>query len=165
MLTPDSAQPASLGSTRLEQLPQNWTDDQGSNVHLRDFAGRRVILTMAFAGCHQQCPAAIAELKRMQRVLDARQEQVEIVVVGLDPQNETPALWREYRRTHQIALSNWHFLTGSVAHTLQLARQLGFDFWRLDDHVIHDSRALVFDARGVLATDLGTDTSTWRRAL
>jgi cytochrome oxidase Cu insertion factor (SCO1/SenC/PrrC family) len=160
-----SAHAATVGSARLDQLPQSWVDDQGASVQLRDFAGHRVILTMAFAGCHQLCPAAITELKLMQKALDLRNEQAEILVVGLDPQNENPALWHQYRKTHQLARPNWHFLTGTAADTERLARQLGFDFWKLDDHVMHDSRALIFDDHGLLAKELGSETKTWRHAL
>jgi protein SCO1 len=156
---------ASIGSTRLDQLPQAWVDEHGSKVRLTEFAGQRVILTMAFANCHQLCPAAIAELQLMQQALDARKDSAQIVVIGLDPQNEDPAMWREYRKTHRISQANWHFLTGSTPDTETTARQLGFDFWKLDDHVMHESRAIIFDASGVLARELGPETRSWRRAL
>ena len=156
---------ASIGSTRLDLLPQTWVDEHGVQVRLADYTGHRVFLTMAFANCHQICPAAIAELQLMQQTLDARKDPADIVVIGLDPQNEDPAMWREYRKTHRITHANWHFLTGSAPDTEMAARQLGFDIWKLDDHVMHDSRALVFDARGVLSRELGPQTRSWRSAL
>jgi len=156
---------ASIGSTRLDQLPQSWVDEHGAKVQLSGYTGHRVFLTMAFANCHQICPAAIAELQLMQQTLDARRDPADIVVIGLDPQNEDPAMWREYRKTHRITHANWHFLTGSAPDTEVAARQLGFEFWKLDDHVMHDSRALVFDARGVLSRELGPQTRSWRSAL
>ena len=156
---------ASIGSTRLDQLLQSWVDEHGAKVQLSGYTGHRVFLTMAFANCHQICPAAIAELQLMQQTLDARRDPAEIVIIGLDPQNEDPAMWREYRKTHRITHANWHFLTGSAPDTEMAARQLGFEFWKLDDHVMHDSRALVFDARGVLLRELGPQTRSWRSAL
>jgi len=156
---------ASIGSTRLDQLPQSWVDEHGAKVQLSGYTGHRVFLTMAFANCHQICPAAIAELQLMQQTLDARRDPADIVIIGLDPQNEDPAMWREYRKTHRITHANWHFLTGSAPDTEMAARQLGFEFWKLDDHVMHDSRALVFDARGVLLRELGPQTRSWRSAL
>jgi len=156
---------ASIGSTRLDQLPQSWVDERGAKVQLSAYTGHRVFLTMAFANCHQICPAAIAELQLMQQTLDARRDPADIVIIGLDPQNEDPAMWREFRKTHRITHANWHFLTGSAPDTETAARQLGFEFWKLDDHVMHDSRAVIFDASGVLSRELGPQTRSWRSAL
>jgi cytochrome oxidase Cu insertion factor (SCO1/SenC/PrrC family) len=145
------------GVVRLAVLPQSWQEDSGKVLSLADLSGQRVVLTMAYANCHRICPITIEGLKRMQASFDAKDTHAEFVVVGYDPENESPAAWRQYRRSHRLQRSNWHFLTGSVADTAKLARQLQFELWKYDEHVMHESRVLVFDVRGLLTRELGPD--------
>jgi cytochrome oxidase Cu insertion factor (SCO1/SenC/PrrC family) len=104
-------------------------------------------------------------LKRMQLTLDARGERAAIVVVGYDPQNDKPAVWRQYRLSHRLDRDNWHFLSGPAEATEVLARQLGFSFWKYDEHVMHESRALIFDSDGAVQTALGPETAHWSDGL
>lgn len=156
---------APVNGMRLQQLPQAWRDDIDRPLALESLSGHRVILTMAYATCHRICPMTIDGLKRMQKVLDARGESVDFVVIGYDPANDKPADWHQYRLTRHLLRKNWFFLTGSLDDTQQIARQLGFDFWKMDEHVMHGSRVLVFDARGHQEAALGSDTRRWIDAL
>ena len=156
---------AAQGGARLADLPQHWRDDDGRELALARLTGQRVILTMAYASCHKICPVTIASLKQIQRALDARGEQAQIVVVGYDPANDDPAVWRQYRSSRHLNRANWHFLTGSTSDTARLARALGFDFWKYDEHVMHGSHVLVFDAHGAPQSALGPETPDWAAAL
>ncbi len=150
---------------RLDLLPQSWRDDRGHELRLSDLRGHRVILTMAYASCHYICPMTIDGLERMQRALDARGEHANIVIVGYDPQNDKPADWRRYRLNHRLDRDNWHFLSGPPEATEVLARQLGFSFWKYDEHVMHESRALIFDSNGAVQAALGSETAHWSDGL
>ena len=149
----------------IDQLPQNWREDDGRALELRSLTGRRIVLTMAYTGCHAICPITIDHMKSMQRELDARGEAAEFVVVGYDPEGDRPGDWHAFRVSHHLERSNWHFLSGSRDDTEQLARRLGFDFWKYDEHVMHGLRALVFDARGHLQLQLGSETKDWAARL
>jgi protein SCO1 len=156
------ASPTAIG---LAQLPQRWLEDDGRALAFDSLAGRRVVLTMAYAGCHAICPLAISRLQQIQRRLDDRGEQAEFVVVGYDPENDRPTDWHAYRASHHLDRGNWHFLSGSRDDTERLARELGFDFWKYDEHVMHGLRALVFDTRGQLQLELGPETKDWASAV
>jgi protein SCO1/2 len=150
---------------RLAGLPQRWQDDNGKSLSLADLSGQRVVLTMAYANCHRICPMTIVALKQLQAAIDAKGGHAEFVVVGYDPANENAATWRRYRRSHHLERSNWHFVTGTVPDTAQLARQLHFELWKYDEHVMHDSRVLLFDAHGLLARELGPEADFGSGAL
>jgi cytochrome oxidase Cu insertion factor (SCO1/SenC/PrrC family) len=143
----------------LEQLPQRWSDDQGRDIRLGDFRGRRVFFTMAFTSCRRICPMTMARLQELQRELDAGGQSAEFVIVGYDPAVDDPRAWRQYRRSRGLLRDNWHFLTGSVASTEQFARRLGFPFWKYDAHVMHDYRVVVVDERGELAAEYNPRTA------
>lgn len=139
----------------LEQLPQRWRDDQGRDTTLAEFRGRRVYFTMAYASCRRVCPATIAHLKQLQREIEARGQSAEFVVVGYDPAVDDPQAWHQYRRSRGLLRDNWHFLTGTISSTEQLAHRLGFRFWKYDRHVMHDNRIVVVDEYGELAAEYG----------
>jgi len=157
---------ASSGSvTRLDQLPQQWRDDRGAALALTGLLGQRVVISMAYTRCHTQCPATIAQLQRMQSALDARGEQASFVIVGYDPDGDDPASWHQYRINHRLERNNWYFLTGSLQQTRQLARQLGFDFWTYDTHVMHHSRLVIFDAQGHWRGAINPASGNWSALL
>lgn len=152
-LATGAAHPA-LPPVRLSDLPASWRDDLGRAFDLHALQGRAVVLTMAYATCHRVCPLTIRELERLQQDMDRRGRDAQFVVVGYDPEADDPAAWHQYRRSRHLTRDNWHFLVGTRADVQRLARQLGFEFWKMDEHVIHDSRIVRFDERGTLiATD------------
>ena len=147
------------GLSLLERLPQRWVDDQGRDTNLGEFRGRRVFFTMAYATCRRVCPMTMARLQQLQDEIDARGESAEFVIVGYDPTVDDPPAWRQYRRSRGLTRDNWHFLSGSVASTEQLAQQLGFRFWKYDQHVMHDYRVVAVDEHGQLAAEYTPQTA------
>jgi len=161
-----AAWPAAAGASaiRLAELPAAWTDDSGQAFDLHTLEGHAVVLTMAYATCHRVCPMTIRRLQQVQREYDLRGTRAEFVVIGYDPDNDDAAAWRQYRRSRHLTRNNWHFLIGTRAAVEQAARQLGFEFWRYDQHVVHDSRVLYFDERGMLvATGETTELESTKR--
>jgi len=146
-------------AARLELLPQRWIDDHGAPIALTGLRGHRIVLTMAYANCHQICPMTMQRLKALQHGFDARGEQVEVVVVGFDPERDDAAAWHRYRIQHRLTRPNWHFLSGSVDDTVRIAKQLGIELWKYDEHVMHDSRVLLFASDGTYSAELTDDAS------
>ena len=166
LLTLPGAWPAAAGvsATRLAQLPAAWMDDGGQHFDLHSLEGHAVVLTMAYATCHRVCPMTLKRLQQVQREYDRRGTRAEFVVIGYDPDNDDAAAWRQYRQSRHLTRSNWHFLIGAREAVEQTARQLGFEFWRYDQHVVHDSRILYFDERGTLvATGETTELESIKR--
>jgi cytochrome oxidase Cu insertion factor (SCO1/SenC/PrrC family) len=145
-------------SSVLSQLPQTWRDDRGREIRLAGLAGRSVVVTMAYASCRRVCPGTIAHLQRLQSEMDADGKPAEFVIVGYDPSVDDPQAWRRYRESRGLTRENWHFLTGTPASTEQLARRLGFRFWKYDRHVLHDYRIVVLDEHGALRAEYGPES-------
>ena len=108
---------------------------------------------------------ALHEFARMQASADERGEVIDFVVVGYDPHNDNAEVWHRYRLERRLTRANWHFLTGSPEATRRLAQQLGFPFWQYEEHVMHESRAVLFDARGIQQAALEAPLSHWANAL
>src|ERR1700686_1652000 len=137
-------------ATQLAELPPAWRDDRGQPFDLRTLQGRAVVLTMAYATCHRVCPLTMRRLERMQRDFDRRGTSAEFLVIGYDPDRDDAAARHPYRENPHPTRSNWHFLIGTRSPVEQTARQLGFEFWKYDEHVMHDTRVLYFDEHGTL---------------
>jgi protein SCO1/2 len=137
-------------ATQFSELPPAWRDDRGQPFDLRTLQGHAVVLTMAYATCHRVCPITMRRLQQMQRDFDRRGTAAEFLVIGYDPDSDDAAAWHQYRETRHLTRSNWHFLIGTRAAVEQTARQLGFGFWKYDEHVMHDTRVLYFDEHGTL---------------
>ncbi len=135
---------------QLAGLPDLWRDDRGQPFDLRTLQGHAVVLTMAYATCHRVCPMTVRRLQQMQREFDRRGTRAEFLVIGYDPERDDAPAWHQYRETRHLTRSNWHFLIGTRTAVEQTARQLGFEFWKYDEHVMHDTRILYFDERGRL---------------
>ena len=134
----------------LESLPQLWRDDAGGWFDLHARGNQPVVLTMAYATCHRICPMTMQRLQQLQESFDARGVAAEFVIVGYDPETDDAAAWRRYRRNRHLTRANWHFLVGSPQQVSRFARVLGFEFWKADDHVMHDSRIVRLDPQGAL---------------
>lgn len=147
---PTALQAAAL---RLSQLPSTWLDDRGQAFDLRSLQGHAVVLTMAYATCHRVCPTTMSRLQHLQQDFDRRGTSVEILVIGYDPDSDDAAAWHQYRSSRHLIRDNWHFLVGTRAAVEQIARQLGFDFWKYDQHVMHGARIVSFDEHGVLLSN------------
>jgi cytochrome oxidase Cu insertion factor (SCO1/SenC/PrrC family) len=142
--------PACASATGLAELPRAWLDDRGQPFDLRSLEGHAVVLTMAYATCHRVCPMTMRRLQQMQRDFERRGISAEFLVIGYDPDRDDAPAWHQYRETRHLTRNNWHFLIGPRAAVEQAARQLGFEFWKYDEHVMHDTRILYFDEHGAL---------------
>src|SRR5258705_1087299 len=111
-----------------------FRDEWGRPIQLADLRGHPVVATMAYTTCRRACPATVAALQRLERMVAAQGETVEFVIVGYDPQNDDPQAWRDYRANHGIHGDHWHFLAGTEASTRHFSRRFGFPFWRADEH-------------------------------
>src|SRR5882724_7246734 len=151
--------PVMATAAQLEQLPADWLDDSGQHFHLSSLRGHVLVLTMAYASCHRVCPLTMERLQRLQRDYDSSGIEAQFVIVGYDPEADDPATWKQYRRTRHLTRSNWHFLVGSRAAVEQTARQLGFEFWHYDQHVMHDARIVYFNEHGALIEPGATGSS------
>ena len=138
----------------VSALRGTWIDDNGRNVTLAQWQGRRYVISMSVGGCRKICTTTMRRMEQIQSLADQRGLQLEFIVVSLDPATDTPAEWREYRKLRGLQRPNWHFLGGDAVSTRQLANMLGIRYWSYDDHVLHDFRIALVGASGSIERTL-----------
>ena len=141
-------------------LPYAFTDDQARTVQLSEWRGKPMILTMEYSNCRFMCTTTFSKLKAIQTAADRQQLQIDFMIVSLDPKNDTPRAWQQYRVSREVDRSNWHLLTGSEATTKKFAAQIGIEYWSMDAHILHDFKIVRLNANGEIEkeiTDYGTE--------
>lgn len=131
-----------------------WVDDSGKAVSLSRWQGRYTVLTMSTGACQKICSTTLRRMEELQAVADQRHLSVEFIVIGLDPRNDTPKAWREYRARRKLVRENWHFLSGGDNGTRSVAGMLGISYWSYDEHVLHDFRIVLIAPDGAIRSAL-----------
>lgn len=68
----------------------------GEPVQLSDYQGQIVLLYFGYTFCPDICPTTLAELAKVQRELDDRGEKIQVLMVTVDPERDTPQKLAEY---------------------------------------------------------------------
>ena len=91
-------------------------DQDGNKVRLKKLleAELPVAVDFIYATCTTICPILSAGYANLQRKLGTETTRVNLVSITIDPENDTPALLKEYLGKYQ-AKPGWEFLTGSRA--------------------------------------------------
>lgn len=125
-----TAQAAGLPSTSLYQLDSRFTDATGAARTLTDFAGRPIVVAMVFTHCSYACPRILADLKGIEarlveRVGSQSAASVEIVLVSMDSERDTPEVLADYAEREGIGRPGWTLMHGDAYAVRGLAGVLG----------------------------------------
>jgi protein SCO1/2 len=123
-----------------QQLPLDlaFTDDQGQQVKLSSYFGRRpAILALVYYQCPMLCSEELNGLtSALQMVDEVPGRDFNVIVVSIDPSEGTDlaaAKKRSYlkRYGHPETAAGWHFMTGTQPSIDALTRAVGFGYIRI----------------------------------
>jgi protein SCO1/2 len=151
-MMPSDQPAASSASTRSPRSPldESWLDEDNHVVSLEAWRGSPVIVTMFYRTCQVRCPMTLEKLHKMDAAFAKTGEQVHIVLVTLDPDNDTTERLASFRKSHSLPKTSWHFLRGDRSSTQALSRYLRIHAAHDDRHIDHDVQIGVLNAEGVL---------------
>ena len=134
------------------------TDQDGRPVSLSGFRGEPVIVSFIYTRCPLPwaCPATVSKLARVAAMApDAR---FHILLVTLDPKNDTPAVLRDYARQVDLSSGRWSFATGDPAVIQLMADRLGVLAYADGAQITHSLAVIVVAPDGrLLARHDGRD--------
>lgn len=115
------------------QSPQQASDftltaSTGEPMSLSDLRGKYVVLYFGYTFCPDVCPTTLADLSKMAQALgDKKMEDVQVVMVSVDPDRDTPERMAQY-----LAFFDPRFLgmTGPVEDVIAAGTQFGVYFER-----------------------------------
>jgi protein SCO1/2 len=125
----------------------------GESFNLRDTRGKTVLVYFGYTFCPDVCPATLVEVAKAKQLLGRQGDDLEVLMVTLDPERDTPEKLAEY-----LAYFDQSFigLTGSEAELLQVTTPFGVYFQKREGTaasgylVDHTASVMVLDDEGYL---------------
>ena len=71
-------------------------DHNGQTFRLSQQRGKVTLLFFGFTHCPDVCPTALADMRNVRRELGGDADQVQVVLITLDPERDTPARLKQY---------------------------------------------------------------------
>ncbi|MFC0170478.1 SCO family protein [Pseudoduganella danionis] len=140
-----------LPGNSLYQLDISLTDANNQRFSLRDMAGTPVLVTMFYGDCNAACPIIIETLKRTVEALGANASKLRVLMVSLDPFNDSPAGLAQLVKNKQLDPQRFRLAVAKdESQTRMLAGALQIKFRQLGDGVInHTTRVALLDGSGL----------------
>lgn len=124
-----------------------FTDRMNRKVHLHDFTGKPLVISMIFTSCHHVCPTTTKHLDdavgAARKVLG--DDSFEVITIGFDAARDTPDAMQAFARAQGVAGRRWHFLSGSPETIAALSEELGFQFFASPRGFDHINQTTVVD--------------------
>src|SRR5688572_9558517 len=126
-------------------------DHTGRQRRLEDFRGKAVVLFFGFTHCPDICPTTLAEISQAVKQLGADAERVQVLVVSVDPERDTPESLGKY-----VTAFDPRFLAlrGDLAATKKVAEEFKIYFEKAksgDSYTVnHSVQSYVIDPQGRL---------------
>jgi protein SCO1/2 len=127
-------------------------DHNGERRSLADFKGKAVVVFFAFTHCPDVCPATMLELARVAKELGPDASRLQVLMVTVDPERDTPEVLRQYVPSFHPSFLGLHGTPEQIART---AKEFKVYYHRQPQQggsytVDHTAGAYVLDTKGRL---------------
>lgn len=122
-------------------------------VSLHDFRGKYVVLYFGYTTCPDVCPATMSVLARAMEKLGRQAEKVQVIMVSVDPERDTPEKVSQYARRFNGAFLG---LTGTPDEIARIAAVFGIFYEKEEVDsaagylVTHTASTMVLNEQGRL---------------
>jgi protein SCO1 len=108
-------------------LHTNLVSSSGQHLDLGAFRGKVLVISVMMTLCQEVCPLDTANVVASARAVERAGlgDKVQFASITIDPQRDTPARLRAYRRLYAPAPADWTLLTGDKAALSGLWRAFG----------------------------------------
>ncbi len=144
----------------LPELQFRLTGPDGDPVDASSLLGKPVLLFFGFTNCPDVCPTTLTQLSVVMKKLGPQAEQLQVLLVSVDPARDTPEVMQRYTRSFGPWLLG---LTGSEEALVALRKAYGvYAAMESSDNkgtynVMHSTAIFAFDSNGqarLLITDV-----------
>jgi protein SCO1 len=144
----DTSGAAREESFSVYDLGSSWRDQTGATRPLTSLRGKQVVMAMIYTHCAAVCPLSVSEMKR----IEAKHPEVQLVLVSLDPAQDSPQRLAAYAVKRGLSSSRWMLLNGNEADVRDLAATIGVRYRRISaDDLAHSNILTLLDGEGRVA--------------
>jgi protein SCO1 len=125
----------------------------GQPFNLKDFRGQVVLIYFGYTTCPDVCPTTLAELKKARDLLGTQGKDVQVVMITVDPERDTPRVLADYMTHFDPSFLG---LYGTPDETAQVATRFGIFYEKnkvdsaLGYLVDHTATVMALDREGYL---------------
>jgi protein SCO1/2 len=138
-------------------------DRNGQPRRLRDFRGKPLLVHFMYTACFQVCPTSTRNLQKALDAVVARHglEGFNIVSIGFNQPNDTPAALKAFANQHGLHLPNWELLSPPPVLVPELTEAFGFRFVQTVAGFDHLNQITLVDANSRIVRQIyGTTFSS-----
>ena len=125
------------------------TDHTGKPRRLEDFRGKALVVFFGFTHCPDICPTTLADIAQAVKSLGAQAERVQVVMVSVDPERDTPESLAKYVTAFDPSFLG---LRGDLEATKRVAADFKIYFEKRKQGgsytVDHSAQSYVIDPQG-----------------
>jgi protein SCO1/2 len=135
----------------MSDLEFTLTGTDGEAVTARSLQGKPLLLFFGFTNCPHVCPTTLTRLSMVMKNLDTQANDIQIALVSVDPERDTP----EVMKIYTASFGHWLLgLTGPEDALTRLRKSYGvYTAMESSDNegtynVMHSTAMFAFDAKG-----------------
>lgn len=124
LIIPSAAATKYKRTVEKYQVPDvTLVNQEGQKINLRTFLNgdKPVILDFIYGTCTTICPVLSIGFSHFQKKLGPDADKVRLVSISIDPDNDTPAVMKEYLQRYNASVG-WDFLTGKREDIIMVMR-------------------------------------------
>lgn len=147
-------------TTEIEELPSdsifhltsNWQNQHGEDLKLNDLRGKTLVVVMIYTSCQVACPILVADMKKIENQINKKYlNKTSLVLVTIDPENDTPDILKKFAETRDLTEAHWVFLRSNSLATQEFANVLSMKYKKISPiDFSHSNIISVFDPNGTL---------------
>jgi len=152
-------------SGMMPDLEFSLTGPDGENVDASSLHGKAVLIFFGFTSCPDVCPTTLTQLKVAIKSLAEKPAGIQVVLVSVDPDRDTPEVMKSYTASFGPWLLG---LTGSDEALTSLREAYGvYAAMESSDakgsyNIMHSAAVFAFDSKGharLLISDLSNNNA------
>jgi len=115
--------------------------------------GKVLVTAMIFTSCKTACPRLTAEMRTIsQKVGKTNPEDIQYVLISIDPKNDTPQVMKAYLDTNKFDEKQWTFIRSNEDDTRELANVMAVKYKEISPiEFSHSNIISVYSKKGTLA--------------
>lgn len=139
-----------ISDLSIYNLPENWTNQNGEDLALKDFRGNVLVMVMIYTSCKAACPRLVADMRHIEERLNAEnKDKVKLILVSIDPEVDTPERLKEFSIENQMTGNQWVFLRSNEEQTREFAAVLAVNYKKISPiDFSHSNIISVFNSEG-----------------
>lgn len=127
------------------------TDADGRERTIADYRGKYVMIFFGYVYCPEVCPTVLYRVVEARNGLGADRDKVQVIVVSLDPERDTPAQVRDYAASFDPSFVG---LWGDAERIKEVAKEFRVFYQKVPSgnsySIDHTALTYIFDPQGRL---------------